>query len=75
VAGAFLYHFWMAAMTPINRKARNQYLHRKSAGYHDAVRRKLDAYHRSIQLGLLVQGIMLALATTVPHLVGAFFGS
>jgi hypothetical protein len=29
VVGAFLYHFWMAAMTPITRKGRNQYLHRK----------------------------------------------
>ena len=75
VVGAFLYHFWMAAMTPIGRKAPNQYLHRKTAHYRDAVRRKLDAYHRFIQLGLIAQGIMLALATTVPHLVWASFGS
>lgn len=75
VVGAFLYHFWMAAMTPITRKARDQYLHRKSAAYRDAVRRKLAAYHRFIQLGLIAQGIMLALATTVPDLVWAAFGS
>jgi len=75
VVGAFLYHFWMAAMTPITRKGRDQYLHRKSAPYRDAVRRKLNAYHRFIQLGLIAQGIMLALATTVPHLVWASFGS
>ena len=62
-------------MTPIGRKAPNQYLHRKTAHYRDAVRRKLDAYHRFIQLGLIAQGIMLALATTVPHLVWASFGS
>lgn len=75
VVGAFLYHFWMANMTPIARKARDQYLHRKTAPYRDAVRRKLDAYHRFIQLGLIAQGILLALATTVPQLVWASFGS
>lgn len=75
VTGAFLYHFWMARMTPITRKGRDQYLHRKSAFYRDAVRRKLDAYHRFMQLGLIAQGIMLALATTVPQLVWASFGS
>jgi len=75
VVGAFLYHFWMAAMTPITRKAKDQYLHRKSAAYRDAVRRKLDAYHRFIQLGLIAQGIMRVLATTVPQLVWASFGS
>jgi hypothetical protein len=73
--GAFLYHFWMADMVPLTRKARNQYLHRKPAQYRDAVRRKLAAYHRFIQLGLIAQGIMLALATTVPQLVWASFGS
>jgi hypothetical protein len=75
VVGAFLYHFWMRAMTPITRKAKDQYLHRKTAAYRDAVRRKLDAYHRFIQLGLIAQGILLALATTVPQLVWASFGS
>lgn len=75
VVGAFLYHFWMQDMTPLTRKARDQYLHRKPAAYRDAVRRKLEAYHRFIQLGLIAQGIMLALATTVPKLVWASFGS
>lgn len=75
VVGAFLYHFWMKTMTPITRKAKDQYLHRRTDSYRDAVRRKLDAYHRFIQLGLIAQGIMHALATTVPHLVWPAFGS
>jgi len=75
VVGAFLYHFWMAKMKPITKKAKNQYLHRKSEAYRDAVRRKLDAYHRFIQLGLIAQGIMCVLATTVPELVYKSFGS
>ena len=75
VVGAFFYHFWMAAMTPITRKGKKQFLHKKSDAYRKAVRRKLAAYHRFIQLGLIAQGIMLALATTVPQLVWNSFGS
>lgn len=75
VLGAFLYHFWMKNMTPITKKAKDQYMHHKSQDYRDAVRRKLDAYHRFIQMGLIAQGIMCALATTVPELVLGAFGS
>lgn len=75
VTGAYLYHFWMAKMDPLNKKAKDQYLHRKTDKYRDAVRRKMDAYHRYIQLGIIAQGIMAALATTEPKLVWASFGS
>jgi len=75
VVGAFLYHFWMKSMDPIAKKAKDQYLHRKSDQYREAVKRKFAAYHRFIQLGLVAQGIMLAIATTVPDLVWASFGS
>jgi hypothetical protein len=75
VVGAFLYHFWMKNMTPITKKGKDQYMHHKSPDYRDAVRRKLDAYHRFIQLGLIAQGIMCVLATTVPELVFGSFGS
>lgn len=75
VVGAFLYHFWMIDMKPIARKAKDQFVHRATKEYRDAVRRKLAAYHRFIQLGLIAQGIMVALATTVPHLVWGSFGS
>jgi len=75
VLGAFLHHFWMKTMTPLKRNSGNQHLHRKTAQYRDAVRRKMDAYHRFIQLGLIAQGIMLALATTAPELVWRHFGS
>lgn len=76
VVGAFLYHFWMDGMTPLkSRKAGNQHLHRKSQAYRDAVRRKMGAYHRFMQLGLIAQGIMVAIATTAPDLVWRHFGS
>ena len=75
VVGAYAYHFWMAAMTPISRKSGDQYLHRKTAVYRDAVRRKLAAYHRHIQLGLIAQGVLQILSATVPTLVWRSFGS
>jgi len=62
-------------MTPLKRKSGNQYMHRKTEEYRKAVRRKLDAYHRFIQVGLVAQGIMVAIATTAPELVWASFGS
>jgi hypothetical protein len=75
VVGSFLYHFWMRTMTPLKRNAGNQYLHHKSKAYRADVIRKINAYHRYMQLGLIAQGIMVAIATTVPDLVWRHFGS
>jgi hypothetical protein len=60
--GTYAYHFWMQAMTPIRRGGGNQHLHRKSESYRQGVRRKLAAYERHIQLGLIAQGLMVYLA-------------
>lgn len=73
--GAYLYHFWMAAMTPLRRCNGDQYMHLKSEEYRKAVRRKIDAYHRFMQVGIVAQGIMVAISTTVPHTVWRSFGS
>ena len=73
--GAYAYHFWMAAMTPLRRVSGNQYLHHKSNEYRDAVRRKIAAYHRHIQLGLIAQGLLQILSATKPTLVWQSFGS
>ncbi len=75
VIGAYAYHFWMAAMTPMPRVSGNQYLHRKSDAYRNAVRRKIDAYHRHIQLGLIAQGLLQILSATQSQLVWRSFGS
>ena len=75
VIGAYAYHFWMAAMTPLRRVSGNQYLHRKSDDYRNAVRRKIAAYHRHIQLGLIAQGLLQILSATKPNLVWQSFGS
>ena len=73
--GAYLYHFWMATMTPLRRNGQDQYMHRKTEEYRKAIRRKLDAYHRFIQVGLIAQGIMVAISTMVPQLVWNSHGS
>jgi len=75
VVGAFAYHFWMKQMIPIKRQSGDQYLHHKSATYREGVRRKLAAYHRQIQLGLIAQGLLQLLAARVPRTVWNSFGS
>jgi len=75
VLGAYAYHFWMAAMTPLRRASGNQYLHHKSEAYRNAVRRKVAAYHRHIQLGLIAQGLLQILAAKTPTRVWRSFGS
>jgi hypothetical protein len=73
--GSYAYHFWMKAMTPIRKASGDQFLHRKSDAYRMAVRRKLDAYHRFIQVGLIAQGLLQYLSICFPELVWAKFGS
>ena len=73
--GVYAYHFWMQAMTPIRNGSGNQFLHRKGLPYRNAVRRKLDAYHRHIQTGLIAQGLLQYLSSSFPQLVWSSFGS
>jgi len=73
--GTYAYHFWMQVMTPARRGSGNQFLHRKSRPYRNAVRRKIDAYHRHIQIGLIAQGLLHYLSSSFPQLVWSSFGS
>jgi len=73
--GSYAYHFWMRDMTPIRRGDGNQYLHRKSELYRAQVRRKVAAYERHIQIGLIVQGLLQYLAVYHHGAVWRFFGS
>jgi hypothetical protein len=75
VVGAYAYHFWMAPMTPLRRVSGNQYLHHKSDAYRNAVRRKIGAYHRHMQLGLIAQGLLQILSAQAPKQVWRSFGS
>ena len=73
--GVWSYHFWMMPMRPIQRGHGNQFLHRESEAYRTSVRRKLAAYHRHIQVGLVAQGILQCLAALQPRLVWRHFAS
>ncbi len=73
--GAYTYHFWRMAMTPIKRWSGNQYLHRKPEEYRNAVRRKIGAYHCYVQLGCIAQGILQHLAINYPFQVWQCFRS
>jgi len=75
VLGAYAYHFWMKTMKPIRRFSGNQYLHKKPEAYRQAVRRKIDAYHRYVQTGLIAQGLLQYLSATFPQWVFSSFGS
>jgi DDE superfamily endonuclease len=73
--GTYAYHFWMRTMTPRSRRSGNQYLHRQSHDYRQQVRRKLEAYHRYVQLGCIAQGLLQYLALSCRTEVWASFRS
>jgi hypothetical protein len=73
--GTFAYHFWMQDMKPLRRRSRNQYLHRESIEYRNAVKRKTHAYHVFMQAGIVCQGLLHYLAVVFPSLVWSSFGS
>ncbi len=73
--GSFAYHFWMQEMKPLRRRNGNQYLHRESIEYRDAIKRKTHAYHVFIQAGVICQGLLQYLAVAFPALVWNTFGS
>ena len=75
VLGTYAYHFWMKKMNPIRRRSGNQYLHKKNTDYRNAVRRKIDAYHRYVQTGLVAQGLLQYLSAVFPKLVFSSFDS
>jgi len=75
VFGTFYYHFWMKLMKPLKRRNGNQYLHRESAAYRKAVKRKLHAYHVFVQAGIVAQGLAQYLAACHQELVWHSFGS
>ena len=75
LVGSFAYHFWMRDMKPLRHRNGNQYLHRESAEYRDAIKRKMHAYHVFIQAGVVGQGLLQYLAVVFPTLVWHSFGS
>ena len=75
ILGTYAYHFWMKVVDPIRKNSGDQYLHRESSQYRAAVRRKLNAYHIHIQIGIIAQGLVQYLSLCFPELIWSFFGS
>ena len=73
--GTYAYHFWMRDMKPIRRRSGDQYLHRATELYRRHVLRKIDAYHRYVQLGCIAQGLHLHLAFNFRLVVWGSFRS
>jgi len=73
--GSFAYHFWMQDMKPLRRRNGDQYLHRESQDYRNAIKRKTHAYHVFIQAGLICQGLLHYLSVVFPAQVWSSFGS
>ena len=73
--GAYAFHFWMQDMKPIRRGDGSQHPHRQPECYRQAIRRKLAAYERHIQLGLIAQGLLQYLAVTFRRAVWFNFHS
>jgi len=59
---SYQYHLWMHDMDKSKRNSGNQYMHKKSKNYRRLVRRKLDAYHRYVQIGCIAQGLLIYLS-------------
>ena len=74
--GTFSYHFWMKAMTPLRRGSGDQYLHRKSAQYRDAVQAQ-DECISSIYPGRrhLARSTSVLSGPSLPPQVWGSFGS
>lgn len=60
--GTYAYHFWMKPMKKIRHNSGDQYVDKKPPQYVKAVKRKLDAYHRYVQISCIVHGLLLHLA-------------
>jgi hypothetical protein len=73
--GGYAYHFWMMAMKPLRRGDGDQHLDARTTVYQRAVARKLDAYHRYVLLGCIVQGLLQHLAINFAPAVWATFRS
>ncbi len=75
VIGSYAYHFWMKEMDKISIGSGDQYLHRKTQDYRNMVLRKIEAYHRFVQIGCIVHGMHQYLAATMSSQVWTSFRS
>jgi len=73
--GAFAYHFWLRTMPRLQSGAGDQDLRKSSPAYRQQVQRKVAAYERFMQVGLIAQGLLQYLSLSLPQEVWRNFGS
>jgi hypothetical protein len=73
--GTYAYHFWMSNMVRRKKYGGDQYLFKTSDRYRADVIRKMGAYHRHIQIGLIAQGLAQYLSLRAPKQIWNLFGS
>jgi hypothetical protein len=65
----------MKDMPRMGKGSGNQYLHRKTEEYRQKIKRKMDAYHRYVQLGCFAQELLQYLSVRFPKTVWLHFNS
>ncbi|MCK9506743.1 MAG: transposase [Porticoccaceae bacterium] len=75
VVGTYAYRFWMMNMKRMRKVSGDHDVRGESEEYRRAVRRKVQAYHLHMQLGVIAQGLLQALAVMHQRSVWCFFGS
>jgi len=61
--GTYSYRFWMMAMERIKRCSGTQHLHCQPDWYRQAVKQKLEDYHKYVAVGIVAQGVLQFLST------------
>lgn len=62
-------------MTRLSRKSGNQHLHHKTENYRNKVKRKINAYHAHMMVGIVAHGMLQYLSLTCTDKVWKSFGS
>lgn len=75
VIGTYSYHFWMATMKRRQKTSGDQDIRNEDEIYQQKVERKIKAYHLYIQVGVIAQGLLQAIAIKYAELVWRYYGS
>lgn len=75
VIGTYSYHFWMLTMRRRPKTSGDQDIRNEEESYQQKVERKIRAYHLYIQIGVIAQGLLQAIAIKHTKLVWRYYGS
>ena len=73
--GTFSYRFWMKDMKTTKRNQGDTYIHKESKDYRERMKKKMNAYHLYIQIGVIAQGLLQIISSVSSDCVWKNFGS